>query len=146
MKLRDSIANGVGDAIFLALDAPRAKVLRSYLGSTVSIFATSLVHTTAESLANFELNGVYFVDMPWLLASDHPAVIRRQEQVALSSAFLCAESMPTLRRTCSSGANRPLDGVTGTLQSTGTIDMLTVRAVQQGEMRILGDPASRSQR
>jgi outer membrane PBP1 activator LpoA protein len=155
MKLRDSIANGVGDVIFLALDAPRAKLLRSYLGSTVSIFATSLVHTTAESLANFELNGVYFVDMPWLLASDHPAVMSyaRQEQAGLEfqrfyalgiDAYRIAQDL--LKR----GPNQsPLDGVTGYITAAGDhryVRELIPAQFNQGEMRILGDPAARLQR
>ena len=119
MKLRDSIANGVSDAIFLALDAPRAKLIRSYLGGTVPIFATSMVHTSAQPLANFELNGVYFVDMPWLLSPDHPAVLSyaRQDQAGLEfqrfyalgiDAYRIAQDLlkPASNQT-------PLDGVTG---------------------------------
>jgi len=39
------------------------------------VYATSLVHTTPDQMANFELNGVVFVDMPWMLVADHPAVL-----------------------------------------------------------------------
>jgi uncharacterized protein len=51
MKLRDTISNGVSDMVFLALDAARAKLIRSYLGSNLSIFATSMVHTSTQPLS-----------------------------------------------------------------------------------------------
>src|SRR6476660_2042532 len=44
IKLRDSIAAGISDVIFLALDAQRAHQVRSYLGGAQAIFATSLVY------------------------------------------------------------------------------------------------------
>ena len=40
------------------------------------VFATSLVYAGADDpVGNFDLNGVRFVDMPWLLTPDHPAVM-----------------------------------------------------------------------
>lgn len=155
MKLRDSIANGVGDAIFLALDAPRAKLIRSYLGGTVPIFATSMVHTSAQPLANFELNGVYFVDMPWLLSPDHPAVLSyaRQDQAGLEfqrfyalgiDAYRIAQDLlkPPSNQT-------PLDGVTGyiTLEKDHRyVRELIPAQFSQGEARVLSQPVSSSER
>jgi outer membrane PBP1 activator LpoA protein len=74
-EVRDTLAVGSSDMVFLALDARRAKLIRSYLGLSMPVYATSLVHTSSAPLANYELNGVYFVDMPWLLLPDHPAVL-----------------------------------------------------------------------
>jgi hypothetical protein len=146
MKLRDSIASGVGDAIFLALDAPRAKLLRSYLGNSASIYATSLVHTAAEPLANFELNGVYFVDMPWLLVPDHPAVMSyaRQDQAGLEFQRFYALGIDAYRLAqdlLKAGSNqRLLDGVTGyiTLERDHRyLRGLIPAQFAQGETRVL---------
>jgi outer membrane PBP1 activator LpoA protein len=49
--------------------------MRSYLGLSMPIYATSLVNEGTDTLARLELNGVIFVDMPWLLLPDHPAVL-----------------------------------------------------------------------
>lgn len=155
MKLRDSIANGVSDVIFLALDAPRAKLLRSYLGTNIPIFATSLVNTSTEPLANFELSGVYFVDMPWLLALDHPAVMAyaRQEQAGVEFQRFYALGIDGYRiaqALLKPGENQGLlDGVTGYI--TPERDHRFVRELlpaqfTQGGMRILDEATPRSQR
>ena len=151
LKLRDTISNGVSDAIFLALDAPRAKLIRSYLGNSVPIFATSMVHTSAQPLANFELNGVYFVDMPWLLSPDHPAVLSytRQDQAGLEFQRFYALGIDAYRIAqdlLKPGTEQaPLDGVTGYI--TMEKDHRYVRELipaqfSQGEARVLGQPVS----
>ena len=112
---------GSADMVFLALDGKRAKLIRSYLGLSMPIYATSLVHTSDAPLANYELNGVYFVDMPWLLTPDHPAVlsyerpdpaqanIEYQRFYALGiDAYRIAQSLLK-----SDSEFQPLDGVTG---------------------------------
>jgi hypothetical protein len=155
LKLRDTISNGVSDAIFLALDGPRAKLIRSYLGSTVPIYATSMVHTSAQPLANFDLNGVYFVDMPWLLSPDHPAVLSytRQDQAGLEFQRFYALGIDAYRIAqdlLKPGSNQaPLDGVTGYI--TMEKDRRYVRELipaqfSQGEARVLSQPVSSSQR
>jgi len=151
IKLRETIANGLSDVIFLALDADRAKLVRSYLGTALPIYATSMVHTSAEPLANFELNGIYFVDMPWLLSPDHPAVLSyaRQDQLGLEfqrfyalgiDAYRIAQEL--LRPASNQGA---LDGVTGYI--TLEKDHRYVREVipaqfSQGETHVLSRPLS----
>ena len=155
MKLRDSIASGISDVIFLALDAPRAKLLRSYLGNNLPIYATSLVHTAAEPLANFELNGVYFVDMPWLLTPDHPAVMSyaRQDQAGLEFQRFYALGIDAYRLAqdlLKPRANqRVLDGVTGSIaigRDHRYWRELIPAQFKEGEMRILADPAAKSPR
>jgi len=65
----------IADMAFLALDLTRARLSRAYL-STLPIYATSQVHPgTAGALAGFDLAGVRFLDMPWVLQPDHPSVI-----------------------------------------------------------------------
>jgi outer membrane PBP1 activator LpoA protein len=75
-KLRDQLAASRADAVFLTIGATRARFVRSYLGSNVAVYATSQVLASAtDTLANFDLEGVRFLDMPWLLQPDHPAVL-----------------------------------------------------------------------
>ncbi len=75
-RLQQAVGLGVADAVFLALDFARARALRPYLGNSVSIYATSQANAGRPSaLAAHDLNLVRFVDMPWLLQLDHPAVM-----------------------------------------------------------------------
>jgi outer membrane PBP1 activator LpoA protein len=151
VKLRETIATGVSDVIFLALDAERAKLVRSYLGTALPIYATSMVHTSAEPLANFELNGIYFVDMPWLLSPDHPAVLSytRQDQLGLEFQRFYALGIDAYRiaqELLMPASNQaPLDGVTGYI--TLEKDHRYVREVipaqfSQGETHVLSRPLS----
>lgn len=74
-RYRASIEASKADAIFLALDAERARAVKSYLGS-LPVYATSQVYAGERGdLANFELSDVRFVGMPWLLQRDHSAVM-----------------------------------------------------------------------
>lgn len=151
-KLRDSLAAGTADVIFLALDAHRARTIRSYLGTTQPIFATSLVNDSAEPLASFELNGVYFVDMPWLLAPDHPAVMSyaRQPQTSLELQRFYALGIDAYRIAQSllkgNFGGPTLDGVTGTIQPARehrfTREPIPAQ-FNQGETRTLGDSPGR---
>ncbi len=63
------------DMAFIALDLGRARRARAYLG-TLPLYGTSQVHPgDAKPLVGFDLAGVRFLDMPWLLQPDHPAVM-----------------------------------------------------------------------
>ena len=64
------------DAVFLALDARAAALLRARIPRPILIFGTSLINATggaatpeATALAH-DLDGVRFVDMPWLLRAN----------------------------------------------------------------------------
>ena len=75
-KLRHAVGLGVADAFFLALNFPNARTVRPYLGNSIALYATSQVNAhRANALAAHDLNLVRFVDMPWLLQPDHPAVM-----------------------------------------------------------------------
>lgn len=70
-----SIARNTADMYFLALGYTDARTVRSYLGAT-PVYATSSVYAGDQGpLAGFDLAGVNFVDMPWLLEPNHPAVM-----------------------------------------------------------------------
>lgn len=75
-KLRDTLTAGQSDMVFLALDGPRARQVKPYLGRALPAYGTSQIHvTTTDATGQLDLNGVVFVDMPWLLMPDHPAVM-----------------------------------------------------------------------
>lgn len=59
--------------IFLAGNAQQARLMRPYLPNKLPIYATSQIFSNY-SPTNFELNGIRFVDMPWLVQTDHPVV------------------------------------------------------------------------
>ena len=151
-KLRDSIAAGVSDVIFLALDAQRARLIRSYLGGAQAIFATSLVYVSADPLANFELNGVHFVDMPWVLSPDHPAVLAYARSASSSLEFqrfyaLGIDAYRIAQELLKASARHAtLDGVTGTIlpaREHRFVRESVPAQFNQGETRTLSDTLGR---
>jgi outer membrane PBP1 activator LpoA protein len=75
-RIRDSLGPNNVDAIFLALDGQRARQVRPYIGKTVAMYATSQINSTEGTvLGQHDLNGVVFLDMPWMVLPDHPAVM-----------------------------------------------------------------------
>ncbi|MEX0958284.1 MAG: penicillin-binding protein activator [Burkholderiales bacterium] len=74
--LRDRLNATDADSVFLSLDSSRARFIRPYLGNQLRIYATSQVYASnADKLQLYDLDGVRFLDMPWLLQPDHPAVM-----------------------------------------------------------------------
>jgi outer membrane PBP1 activator LpoA protein len=128
-KLREQLPASKADAIFLTMGATRVRFIRSYLGSGLPIYATSLVFaSSADTLANFDLEGVRFLDMPWLLQPDHPAVMSYLrpdvKRSALDQERFYALGIDAYRIV--QELLRPyepmvsLDGVTGTITPTDT--------------------------
>jgi hypothetical protein len=75
-KIRDGITLGNADMIFFALDAQRARQVRPYLGKVLPTYSTSQAYApTNDVVGQHDLNGLVFVDMPWILMPDHAAVI-----------------------------------------------------------------------
>ena len=116
------------EAVFLALSAREAAQLRAMIRREVAVFGTSLLYagdpaSSPESATlAFDLEGVRFVDMPWLLQPEHPAVmiypppatawsleLRRLYAFGIDAYRLAAVWMKGERRF-------ELDGVTGRLQ------------------------------
>lgn len=70
-----AIESEVADMVFLALDVTRARLSRGYL-STLPLYATSMVYPGAAGLlASYDLAGVRFLDMPWVLQPENPLVM-----------------------------------------------------------------------
>jgi hypothetical protein len=64
-------------AILLALDAGEAAAVRRWLPPETIVVATSRIHLLEQSTLGLaqDLEGIAFVDMPWLIEPDHPAVM-----------------------------------------------------------------------
>lgn len=74
--LKEKLSTAAVDMIFLAGDAEQARAVRPFLNNGIAVFATSQVNSARnEPLANVDLNGIRFVEMPWLVQPDHPAVM-----------------------------------------------------------------------
>jgi len=153
-RLRDTLTIGTADMVFLALEARRARLIRSYLGLSMPVYATSMVHTSAAALSNYELNGVYFVDMPWLLTPDHPAVLsyERPDPAQANLEFqrfyaLGIDAYRLAQTLLKPDPNRqPLDGVTGTIsidrERRLTRELIPAQFVQ-GQTRVLSEGSVR---
>ena len=117
-----------GNVAFIAADHDKARLIRPYLNPTLPVYATSLVFKgNANTLANFDLNEIRFVDMPWLLQPDHPAVMIYPHSSTLLEPEvdrLYALGIDSYRIIYALLANLPdsawpLDGVTGKLRLSG---------------------------
>ena len=75
--IRERIANlRAGDMVFIALDPTEARAVRPYVSGMLPIYATSMsVNPRAEAIVNVDLQGVRYVEMPWFVLPDHPAVM-----------------------------------------------------------------------
>jgi len=125
--VRERLAGVNADMVFLALDAPEARAVRPYVSGMLPVYATSLsINPRAEAIVNVDLQGVRYVEMPWFVQPDHPAVmIYPQPKAGLSveSERLYAFGIDVFRigmQLVKGDRKAPLDGVTGriTLEET----------------------------
>jgi outer membrane PBP1 activator LpoA protein len=125
VSLRELLTETVADVVFVSVDAPRARFIRPYLGNELPIYATSLVYSSnADRTELYDLNGVRFLDMPWLLEEDHPAVMAYLRPSIDSDALdeerfyaLGIDAFRIVQALLDSPSYVPeLDGVTGTIR------------------------------
>lgn len=121
--VRDRIAATRGDMVFLALDQDEARAVRPYVSGMLPIYATSLsVNPRADPVVNVDLQGVRYVEMPWFVHPDHPAVMvypAPKEAVSVEQERLHALGVDALRialQVLKGEADKPLDGVTGRIE------------------------------
>ncbi|MDP1558694.1 MAG: penicillin-binding protein activator [Nitrosomonas sp.] len=108
--------------IFLALDAEKSRLLRHYLNPSTPVYATSQIFiNSSDSLFNHDLDNIKFLDMPWLLQPDHPAVMAYQradkplstDMERLYALGIDAFRLMALMFQARSAHEVSLDGVTG---------------------------------
>ena len=132
------LAAAGADMIFLAAGAQEARAVRPYLAATLPVYATSQAFAgRLTDPRNVDLAGVRFVDIPWLLELDHPAVMiypRPQPPLPVELERLYALGIDAARLAAvfwQQGVGRlELDGVTGrlTLGADGIINRRAVAA------------------
>jgi outer membrane PBP1 activator LpoA protein len=114
-----------GNMVFLAANAESAHLIRPYLDIALPVYATSqLFNGNADVLTNYDLNDVRFLDMPWLLQPDHPAVMvypRASPPLEADMERLYALGIDAFRLLQIMLDNNyrtslPLDGVTGSIR------------------------------
>ena len=121
-RIKAALATSAADVAFLALDFARARLARPYFGA-LPVYATSQVYPgDAGPLAAFDLTGVRFLDMPWLLQPDHPAVmiyprpVQSGQAAELERFFALGIDAYRIATALLAGkAGSGLDGVTGRL-------------------------------
>lgn len=75
-ELQQTLVGRLDSVVFFAMDAARARLAKPFADPGLPVFATSQVNPgSSDRLAVFDLSGIRFVDMPWLLQPDHAAVM-----------------------------------------------------------------------
>jgi outer membrane PBP1 activator LpoA protein len=147
--VRDRIAGvRAADMVFLALDPVDARAVRPYVSGMLPLYATSLsVNPRAETIVNVDLQGVRYVEMPWFVQPDHPAVMvypaARGMSVEQEKLYAFGIDAYRLALQLLRSERRPLDGVTGriTLESGNTFSRsLTPAEVDGGRVIPLRSP------
>ncbi len=149
--LRDKLAGVKADMAFLALDATEARAVRPYIHATLPVFSTSLsVNPRAEAIVNLDLQGLRYVEMPWFVQPDHPAVMvypPAPATMTVEEERLYAFGIDALRLSLhmlrGNARRTPLDGVTGriTLEgATSFVRTLTPAEVDGGRVIPLRAP------
>lgn len=114
-----------GSMVFVASNAEEARKFRPFLNAVLPVYATSQIFNGNTSmLVNYDLRDVIFVDMPWLLQPDHPAVMiypRATPPLGVDMERLYALGIDSYRLSQIMLSNRygsdlPLDGVTGSIR------------------------------
>src|SRR5665647_148710 len=147
------IADITDTTVFLAADAAKARLIRPYLPNKLPIYATSQIFVGNDNtLTNYDLNGIRFVDMPWLLQPDHPAVMiypRVSPPLSIDRERLYAlgiDSFRLIQLILSNKVNAalPLDGVSGQIQLSGhTFQRTPISAMFiQGRAQLPNMPAA----
>lgn len=136
-RMRQKLSKSDADLVFLAADPDQARAARPYLNNQIPVFATSQINSgRAEPAANVDLNGIRFVEMPWLAQPDNltamifPRIetldpeLQRFYALGIDACRIANELMHRRLRI-------NLDGVTGTLtlKSTGYVEREAVVSV-----------------
>lgn len=131
-----------GEMVFLAAEADKARLMRPYIYWDIPVYSISQVFTGNQNkMRNFDLSDVHFVDMPWVLQPDHPAVMvypRAEPPLPLEMERLYALGVDAYRMLHVLYRHEtlnalPLDGVTGKLSLDGhRVRRAATKAVMRG--------------
>ena len=144
VDLRRGLADSQAQFIFLAAEADQARTVRPYLNNQLQVFATSQVNDGKnDPLVNADLNGIRFVDMPWLVQPDHAAVMVYPRLEGLSTELqrfyaLGIDSCRIAAELIGGQQTINLDGVTGRISYRGgnTLQREPIQAVFRDGMGV----------
>ena len=123
-RVRQGVDRARADVVFLAADVKHARLLRPYLGRNTVVIGTSQVYGGARSGAGrkfHDMNGIRFIDMPWLHQPDHAAAMafaRSEAPLSADLDRLYALGIDAFRVAVELAKARTdfdIDGVTGSL-------------------------------
>ena len=147
-RLRQAANLGVADMVFLAVDAARARSVAPYL-STLPAYGTSQLNPGELAARTYvDVGETRFVDMPWMLQADHPAVMiysRAGHREADDLERLYALGIDAFRVALELLAGKrdiDLDGVTGHLVLGPDRQVqrgLSVAIISGGKLTVLGE-------
>jgi outer membrane PBP1 activator LpoA protein len=147
-RMRQASRLGVADMVFLALDATRLRNVRTFISPITGYGTSQLNPGTGIAAYSGDIADVRFLDMPWMVQPDHPAVmvyarggVRESDDFerlyALGiDAFRAAEILLNGKREIE------IDGVTGRLKlgPDGRFRRgLLITLIDSGRLTILGE-------
>jgi hypothetical protein len=121
-SLRRELARAPAEAALIATDGALAPLARSFV-PRLPAFASSLVNQDHDPAALRDLEGVVFVDVPWLVNPDHPA-LARLPRAAMGNAVL--DRLYALGLDAFAVAGAFVDGVPARLAIDGATGRLTL--------------------
>jgi uncharacterized protein len=147
-RVRQGVDKARSEIVFLAADAQSARLLRPYLGRNTTVIATSQVYAgapKAEGPKQHDMNGIRFIDIPWLHQSERTAahgIARSEAPLSPDLDRLYALGIDAYRiaqELARGRADFNLDGVTGRLHvQAGLIEREPIEAeYRDGEAVVL---------
>jgi uncharacterized protein len=145
-----SLLGGIdSDAFFIASSIETARAVKNSLPKDSLLFAPSMLSTgvTASTLSQSaqnrtpELDGYKVTDLPWLVQTDHPAVMAYPRQATLSHQelqrlyALGIDAFRVAKELISGSNSFDIDGVTGRLKFDRTLDARIQRSPVLAEYR-----------
>ena len=136
-RIHDRLSISEADVVFLAANAEGARTVRPYLNNQIPVFATSQINSgRVDALKNLDLNGIRFVEMPWLAQPDNltAMIFPRPDELAPELQRFYALGIDACR-IANEFLHRRLDihleGVTGTLtrRPTGYVRREAIQAI-----------------
>jgi len=70
------IVTGPDTMLFFATDVEKSRQIKPFLPKALATYATSQIFLgNDQTLINYDLDGIRFIDMPWLLQAEQPAIM-----------------------------------------------------------------------
>jgi len=125
--LRGSLAKSTASAAVLALDGQDAAIARNFV-LRIPVYGLSLVNQPHPPSVLADLEGLQFVDVPWLVTPSDPALARLPRR---DMGSLLLDRLYALGLDAFSVAKALASGVPGRLEIDGATGRLTIDAGQQ---------------